>query len=71
MRKIKFQPRSCKLPPTIRLAGQWLVAAGFQPCEHVEVIQSAPGELLIRRPAPTEMQQATEQLRATFAAIGL
>ena len=33
----------------LRLKGRWLEAAGFPPGTKVEVIASAPGQLVIRR----------------------
>jgi hypothetical protein len=72
IRRIKFQERSCKLPPQIRLSGQWLIEAGFHPGERVEVCISAMGgEILIRRPQPTQAEQARDKALQSFKKLGL
>jgi hypothetical protein len=68
VRRIKFQPESCKLPPQIRLSGQWLVAAGFIPGERVEVAVTGAGELVIRRPQPVDLEQARQSALARIDA---
>lgn len=48
-RLIKCRPASAKLPPTIRLAGQWLTKAGFVEGQSVTVEITGNGEMLIRQ----------------------
>jgi hypothetical protein len=38
-----------RIKPRIRISGRWLERAGFPPGQRVEVIESAPGVLTLRR----------------------
>lgn len=38
-----------RIKPRIRISGRWLERAGFPPGHRVEVIESAPGVLTLRR----------------------
>lgn len=72
-RRIMFENRSAQVPPIIRLKGQWLVTAGFIPGEHVEIIVTGPGEMVIRRPTKStdDVAEAKARFLATCAKLGL
>lgn len=57
VRHLKVTKRSVCLPPMLKLAGQWLVDAGFTPGQRVEVAITGEGEIIIRRQQPTSIEQ--------------
>jgi hypothetical protein len=57
VRHLKVTERSVCLPPMLKLAGQWLVDAGFIPGQRVEVAITGEGEIIIRRQQPTSIEQ--------------
>jgi hypothetical protein len=66
VRHLKFTERSAKLPPMIKLGGQWLVDAGFTPGQRVEVAITGSGELIIRRQQVTSIEAERQSLIAQF-----
>lgn len=43
-----------RIKPKIRLCGNWLEHAGFQPGQRVRVISTQPGELTLQQVKPAE-----------------